>query len=185
MTVARSQARNQWIVFFALAAFVIVSDQLAKAWILGSHLDPTGLVVPNFKLGVPTSILGDTIRIWYIHNTGALFGLFADQAAVFAALSIGVVALIVWYHGHALQANGWLATLSLGLLLGGAIGNLIDRIRFGYVVDFVDMGIGTARFYTYNVADSAISVSLILLIVMALWPRRVDPATAQPGASAV
>ena len=59
-------------------------------------------------------------------------------------LSVGVIALIVWYHGRGRAASGWLATLALGLLLGGAVGNLIDRIRLGYVVDFVDMGIPAA-----------------------------------------
>ena len=94
------------------------------------------------------------------------------------------MALIVWFHGRSVVTNGWLATLALGLLLGGgAIGNLIDRMRLGYVVDFVDMGVGDLRFYTYNVADAAISTSLLLLIVMASGlARRRTPAT--PGASA-
>ena len=58
------------------------------------------------------------------------------------------------------------------MLLGGAIGNFIDRIRLGWVVDFVDMGIGDSRFYTFNVADSAISIALLLLIVIALFGER-------------
>jgi signal peptidase II len=177
-------ARRQWLVFGALAAAIIVIDQIVKAWIVGDHLDPTGRAVANFQLNTPTQVLGDTVRIWFIHNSGALFGLFRDQAAVFAALSVGVVALIIWYHGHAMHTNGWLATVALGLLLGGAVGNLIDRIRIGYVIDFVDMGIGNWRFYTYNVADSAISTSLLLLIVMALWPRGRIEVPATPGTSA-
>ncbi len=159
---------RQWIVFVALAITVIVLDQLVKQWI-----------VANFPLGVPRPIVGDTLRIWYVQNSGALFGLFREQAMVFAALSVGVVALIIWYHGHAMRTSGWLATLALGLLLGGAVGNLIDRLRIGYVVDFVDMGIGTWRFFNYNVADTAISVSLLLLIVMAFLPHR--PAEAPAG----
>ena len=61
-------------------------------------------------------------------------------------------------------------TIALGLLLGGAIGNLLDRLRLGYVVDFVDMGIGSLRFYTFNVADAAIRSSILLLLAMALSP---------------
>jgi signal peptidase II len=106
-----------------------------------------------------------------VANTGALFGLFRDQAVLFAALSIGVIALIVWYHGHAVADSGWLATVALGLLLGGAAGNLIDRVRLGHVVDFVDMGFpGGWRFYTWNVADAAITISIVLLLLMALIP---------------
>jgi len=164
---ARSGPVRHWIAFFGLAAAIVVADQVAKAWIVGS-----------FELGRPVAVLGDLVRIWYVHNSGALFGMFRDQALLFAGASIAVIGLIVWYHGHALASSGWLATLALGLLLGGAGGNLIDRVRFGYVVDFVDMGIGSWRFYTYNVADSAISASILLLLLMALVPRR-GPAT--PG----
>jgi signal peptidase II len=154
-----------WIVFVGLAAAIVIADQLTKAW-----------VVTNVPFGsVPLKIVGDSVRIWTVHNSGALFGLFGNQAVVFAALSIGVVALIVWFHGRSVVTNGWLATLALGLLLGGAVGNLADRVRLGYVVDFVDMGIGDLRFYTYNVADSAISVSMVVLILMAFWPSRRRP----------
>jgi signal peptidase II len=151
---------RHWVAFFGIAAAVIVADQLSKAWI-----------VADFPFGEPVEILGAWLRVWYVANTGALFGLFRDQAVLFAALSIGVIALIVWYHGHAVADSGWLATVALGLLLGGAAGNLIDRVRLGHVVDFVDMGFpGGWRFYTWNVADAAITISIVLLLLMALVP---------------
>jgi signal peptidase II len=151
---------RHWVAFFGIAATVIVADQLSKAWI-----------VADFPFGEPVEILGAWLRVWYVANTGALFGLFRDQAVLFAALSIGVIALIVWYHGHAVADSGWLATVALGLLLGGAAGNLIDRVRLGHVVDFVDMGFpGGWRFYTWNVADAAITISIALLLLMALIP---------------
>jgi len=158
--------RSRWLAFFGLAATIVVADQLLKGWI-----------VPRFEVGVPTPVIGDLVRIWLIHNTGALFGLFRDQAVLFAAGSIGVIALIVWFHPRVAATHGALATIALGLLLGGAIGNLIDRISLGYVIDFVDLGIGELRFYTFNVADAAISVSLLLLIVLAFMPAR-QPADA-------
>jgi signal peptidase II len=154
-----TRARH-WIAFFALALGVIVADQLSKAW-----------VVASFPFGQPVNVIGEWIRIWRVANNGALFGLFRDQALVFAALSIAVMALIVWYHGRAIAGNGWLATIALGLLLGGAVGNFLDRVRLGSVVDFVDMGFpGGWRFYTWNVADAAISTAILLLLVMALLP---------------
>ncbi len=155
---------RHWIAFFVLATGIVIADQVTKAW-----------VVSTISFGSVVQVLGDYVRIWPVHNTGALFGLFPDQAILFAALSIGVVALIVWFHGQSVVTNGWLATLALGLLLGGAVGNLADRLRLGYVVDFVDMGLGDLRFYTYNVADAAISASLVLLILMAFWPSRRRP----------
>jgi len=146
--------------FFVLAVAVIVADQLSKAWI-----------VAEFPFGQPVEVVGAWLRIWWVANTGAIFGLFRDQADIFAALSVGVMALIVWYHGRAVAENGWLATLALGLLLGGAIGNFIDRVRLGHVIDFVDMGFPDGwRFFTWNVADASITVSILLLLLMAVLP---------------
>ncbi len=154
-----SRARH-WVAFFGLATGIVVADQLVKRWVVG-----------EFAFGEPVDVLGEWLRILYVQNTGALFGLFRDQAVLFAVLSVGVMGLIVWYHGRAMSGSGRLATLALGLLLGGAVGNFIDRVRLGYVVDFVDMGLpGGWRFYTWNVADAAISTSIVLLLLMALLP---------------
>ena len=155
---------HHWIAFLVLAGGIVIVDQIVKQWVL---------VTVAFGSRMP--IVGDYIRIEPVQNSGALFGLFANQAYLFAALSIGVVALIVWFHGRSVITNGWFATLALGLLLGGAVGNLADRLRLGYVVDFVNMGVGDLRFYTYNVADAAISTSLVLLILMAFWPSSRRP----------
>jgi signal peptidase II len=123
-------------------------------------------VVANFSPNVPSSIVGDWVRIDFIHNAGGLFGIFQNTAPIFALVSIGVVAVLI-----ALEIGSgwrsWLVTVTLALLLGGAIGNFIDRITLGYVVDFVDIGIGTWRFYIFNVADSAVSISILLML--ALW----------------
>jgi signal peptidase II len=162
-----SRARH-WVAFFGLTTAVIVVDQVSKAW-----------VVASFPFGEPVDVLGEWLRIWYVANNGALFGLFRDQALLFAALSLGVMALITWFHGRAMAGSGWLATVALGLLLGGAVGNFVDRVRLGYVVDFVDMGIpGGWRFYTWNAADAAITTAILLLLLMAVLPprRRMDRA---------
>ncbi len=164
---------RRWLVFFGIAALVVVVDQLAKAY-----------VVANYPLGQPVEVVGDWLRIWYIHNTGALFGLFRGQAGIFALVSVGVVALIVWFHGRTAANGGLLVTIALGLLLGGALGNFIDRVRLDYVVDFVDMGIGSLRFYTYNVADSAITISILLLLLSAFLPSRTPPMVDDGGSAA-
>ena len=162
----------RWILFAMLAAAIIAADQLTKAWIVG-NVDPVR----------PTVILGDNLRLVVSHNTGALFGLFRDQAALFALLSVGVIGLIAWYHGR--TGRSTYMTVALGLLLGGAIGNFVDRFRLGYVVDFVDAGIGNLRWYTFNVADSAISCALALLIAAAVWPSLARSGGASdPGADA-
>ena len=146
-----------WLRFTALAVLIVIADQLSKAWIVAT--------VPP---GGSMSIVGDYLRLLDSHNDGALFGLFRENATLFAVASLGVVALIVGLHARAGRSP--YMTLTLGLLLGGAVGNLIDRLRLGYVVDFVDGGIGTVRWYTFNVADAAISVAIVLLVLLAVRP---------------
>ena len=157
-TGAPAAGRPRWAVFLGLAAAVVVVDQLTKAWVLANV--PPGGSIP---------VWGDLVRLVVSQNTGALFGLFRDQATLFAVVSVGVIGLIAWYHGR--SPRSLLLSLALGLLLGGAVGNLVDRVRLGYVVDFVDAGLGGLRFYTFNVADSAISCALLLMILLALRPE--------------
>ncbi len=159
--------RAHWPVFVGLAAAVVVLDQLAKAWLV-SHFAP----------GQVAEVFGSAVRFVFGQNTGALFGLFRDQALLFGLVSLGVVGLIVAYHSR--SGRSVYLSIALGLLLGGALGNLIDRLRLGYVVDFVDIGIGNLRFYTFNVADAAISTSIVLLVAVAIVPslaRIVDART--------
>lgn len=151
---AGTRSRARWPIFLGLAAAVFVVDQLAKAWLV-SFLSP----------GERVEVVGDYVRLIHSQNTGALFGLFRDQALFFAIVSVGVVGVIVWFH-HSSGRNTVLS-VALGLLLGGALGNMADRFRIGYVVDFVDVGLGGLRFYTFNIADSAISLALLLLLATA------------------
>jgi signal peptidase II len=153
--------RPNWPVFLGLAAAVVVVDQLSKAWIVA--------ILPP---GASLSIVGDLLRLVHGQNSGALFGLFRDNALLFGLVSILVVGLIVMYHGR--SGRSPYLSVTLGFLLGGALGNMIDRLRIGYVIDFVDAGIGTLRFYTFNVADSAISLAVLLLLLVALRPSLAD-----------
>jgi signal peptidase II len=154
----RGPSPSRWLLFATLAIGVLVVDQLTKAWI-----------VANLDQGEGFQVLGDWLRIIHWRNSGILFGMLPQSAGAFAIVSLVVVGLIVAYHARA--GRGIVVTIALGLLLGGALGNLVDRLRYGSVVDFVDMGIGTWRFYTYNVADAAISTAIVLLIALAAFPR--------------
>ncbi len=167
---------RRWIALLGIAGIVVVLDQASKAWVLA-----------NFELGVPVQVVGDWLRIWYIQNAGALFGLFQQSAVIFGVVSLVVIGVILWIHSRMAASGGWITTLGLGLLLGGAVGNVIDRFRFGYVVDFVDIGIGSWRFFTFNVADACIDIGILILIVVALVPAiparlgGVAPAPGSPG----
>ena len=119
----------------------------------------------NYEINKPVNVVGDWFRIDFIHNRGGLFGILQGSAVIFAIVTIVVVLILV-----ALEIGSgwrsWLVTITLGLLLGGAIGNFIDRIQFGYVVDFADIGIGSWRFYIFNLADAAVTVSILLMILI-------------------
>lgn len=161
MTSTRA-ARPLWVPFAGLVALVVALDQLTKAWI---ETELSG--------GRVITYLGGALRLVYSQNNGALFGLFRGQVLIFGLLSLAVIAMIVTFHAR--SGRSPYMTLTLGLLLGGAIGNAIDRFRLGYVIDFVDGGLGRARFFTFNLADASISAAILLLFAMAIWPSVVGP----------
>lgn len=147
---------------YALASVVIVLDQAIKAWILGDL---------GLAMGAPRPIWGP-LRLTLVENPGVSFGLFQSDAAwtrwALAGFSLVVaVALALW----ARRAEKPFTGLALGLIIGGAIGNFIDRVRTGVVVDFVDV---TALYFpwVFNLADSAITVGIVLLLAEGLFQPR-------------
>lgn len=141
-------------VAFGLALFIVIFDQLTKAWIIsGIDLREMGQV----------TVLPPIFNLTWVENRGVSFGLFGDGSArwYLSAFSIVVAGALAWW---ALKADRRLLITAIGLVMGGAIGNVIDRIRFGFVVDFLDFS-GTGFFpWVFNVADSAISIGVVLLI---------------------
>ena len=149
---------RRWLLFAAIALGVLVADQLSKA-----------LVTGNLAPSESVDVLGSWLRFVYWTNSGILFGMLPQSAPAFAIVSAAVVGLIVLYHAR--TGRGLVTTVALGLLLGGALGNLIDRVQYGAVVDWIDMGIGGWRFWTYNIGDAAITTAILLLILMAMFPQ--------------
>jgi len=147
---------------YGFALVVIVIDQLTKAWVLsGLDLQEVGRVM----------VAPPIFNLTWVENRGVSFGLFGDGSArwMLSVFSVGVAGLLGWW---ALKADRRLLITAIGLVMGGAIGNVIDRIRFGYVVDFIDFS-GTGFFpWVFNVADSAITVGVILLILDSLLTDR-------------
>jgi signal peptidase II len=147
-----------------ISLLVIVVDQVSKLWIERS-----------MTLGESFAVL-PVLDIVRAHNSGAAFSFLADaggwQRWAFSLLAVGVsIALVFWLRRLALAAHSLLAS-GLVLILGGAIGNVIDRIEHGYVVDFVHAHWGAAYFAAFNVADAAISIGAALVILDALLEGR-------------
>jgi signal peptidase II len=144
---------NKW---FGISALIIVLDQVTKY--AASHM----LIMHE-----PVAIL-PFFNFTLMHNTGAAFSFLADQGGwqrwFFAVLALGVsIVLAVWLTR--LKAHeSWLA-LALSLVLGGAIGNLIDRVYYGYVIDFIDVYYNTSHWPAFNIADSAICIGAVMLVI--------------------
>lgn len=130
------------------------------------------------------SVIGELFQLRLVYNPGAAFGLHLGPWSrwIFMAIAIGAVVLLYRYH-RAAAPGDWFRQLSLGLVSGGAIGNLVDRIRSPRgVVDFLDIGVGGYRWPTFNVADMAVSCGAVLLAI-SLWQEdaRRDAETEPPG----
>jgi signal peptidase II len=139
-----------------VAAVIFVLDRMTKAW-----------VTENIPLGTARPVVGDYVRIVHAQNTGAAFGLLPERTTLLSVLSVVAVLAIVYYYRQ-IASSSSLVSATLGMQLGGAFGNLLDRVTQGYVVDFVDVGVGEIRFWAFNVADSSIVVGIIL-VTAALW----------------
>ena len=144
--------------FFIIMALIVVSDQLTKLWIL-----------QNFALYDSTVIIPGLFNLTFLRNTGAAFGIFAGQPALFRQIffiTMAVVALVViiLMQRKLGRQNIWY-TISLAFISGGAVGNLIDRIAYGSVVDFIDVYVGTYHWPAFNIADSGITVGVGIFLV--------------------
>ena len=138
-----------------ITGLVILADQWSKQ-----------LVVNNLALGesfAPIPAIGNFFRIVHWRNTGVAFGLFQGSGWIFTIVGVGIVILIILFYKQVSDGPAaW--RIALGLQLGGAIGNLIDRITRGYVVDFLWFG----KFPVFNIADSAIVIGAAILIIY-MW----------------
>jgi signal peptidase II len=155
---ALRQGGSIWLL---LSLFVIAADQLTKA-----------IVLDAFKPYVPNEVIPGFLNWTLAFNTGAAFSFLADQPGwqrwLFACLAVVVcVVLIRWLARTPRQ--DWRTALPLGLIIGGALGNLIDRVRAGHVTDFIQVYYREWAFPSFNVADSAISVGAVLLVWFGLF----------------
>ena len=146
------QGKWQNVVFFFTTALLLVAaDQLSKLWIRS-----------NLAIGESLFEVG-FFRLTYVHNTGAAFGLFQGQSLPLTIITlVGVAALLLYvffFHHRFPFLDNRLGKLALGLVLGGTVGNLIDRVYLGHVTDFIDFNFWPA----FNIADSAIVVGIIIL----------------------
>lgn len=147
-----------------LAGAVVALDQISKA-----------IALDRLSLGVPVPLVDGLVALTLVLNPGLAFGLLGSVPPAWrwmvAALSLVALAVLARVAIRVLPAGGWTGRLAVGLIFGGAVGNLLDRARFGAVVDFVDVHWREWHWPAFNVADSAITVGVTLLALRLLSDR--------------
>lgn len=156
---------GRYLLLVCIGLSIVVMDQVTKYWVLQSmRLHESIPVIPNL------------FSITYIRNPGAAFGLLAGSSNAFRMVFFGVTSLfalaLLGTILLRLPEKDWIGQLSIAGILGGAIGNLIDRLRFGEVVDFLDVYIEPYHWPAFNVADSAISIGVVCLIIHFAFERK-------------
>lgn len=163
--------RAKWLVTIGVAVTVVLLDQWTKV-----------LVHERMTLHESIPIIEDFFSLTYVRNTGAAFGILAGKLSAslrvpFFLITSGLaVGLLIWFLRQ-VPANRPGIVAACGGVLGGALGNMIDRFRLGEVIDFLDVYVGAYHWPTFNVADSAITVGVILLCFDSL---RSEPASVEP-----
>ena len=155
----RKASLGEKLLPFLIMALVLLLDQLSK------YLVETR--IPLYSYWAPIPGLENVIRFTHTANSGAVFGLFQGTGMFFAVLAVIVAGAIIYFN-VTLPGGQWLLRLALGLQLGGALGNLVDRLRQGHVTDFIDIG----PWYIFNVADMAIVGGVILFGIVLIRDER-------------
>jgi signal peptidase II len=152
--------QNYWGIF-TIAAVIIALDQWTK-WLVRTN-------IPEGQSWLPDSLLwlSPYARIVHWYNKGAAFGIFQEGSMIFTVLAFIVSAAIIYYYPQ-VSKNDWPLRLAMSMQLGGAIGNLIDRLTIGQVTDFISVG----TFPVFNIADSSISVGCVVLLLGVWWQER-------------
>ncbi|MFZ4659807.1 MAG: signal peptidase II [Caldilineaceae bacterium] len=146
--------QRAWLVLL-VAGIIITLDQLTKEWVRDN--------IPKFSSMIPIPALGEYFVFEHVDNYGAAFGILQNQGSLFIVIAV-VVAIAILVYARYLPIDQTFVRFLLGLQLGGAVGNLLDRINQGFVTDFVKMGIpGVYYWPNYNIADSSIVIGVIAL----------------------
>lgn len=147
---------NKKVLFVGVVGTIVVLDVLTKMWAMNT-----------LTFGYPVPVLGEFFRLTYTHNPGAAFGINIGEHSRIFFLVLSLVALVVLgFIYRSTPTSDGLRLLAVALVSAGAIGNIIDRFRFeAGVVDFLDFGIGAHRWPIFNVADMAVSIGAVLLLI--------------------
>ena len=148
---------KDYLILFGVAGVIVGLDQWTK-WLVRANLPFRGTWLPDWL-----SWLSPYARIVHWYNSGAAFGMFQNGNLIFTVLAFIVIGAIIYYYPH-VESGDWLLRLAMGMQLGGATGNLVDRLGMGKVTDFISVG----TFPVFNIADASITVGVGVLL-LGVW----------------
>ncbi|MGH2417381.1 MAG: signal peptidase II [Candidatus Limnocylindria bacterium] len=148
----RESSLRPVLVLAGTAIVLYAADQVTKA-----------LVVANVALGARYDVIGDLAQLWHVRNDGAAFSILPGATWLFVPVTLLAIGMVIYFHRAFRGRTSWIHVI-LGAILAGSLGNLTDRLRLGYVIDFVSVGIGDTRFPTFNIADSAVVLGIGALV---------------------
>ncbi|MCG8352568.1 MAG: signal peptidase II [Chloroflexales bacterium] len=148
--------KQRWSIPGILALIILVSDQISKLWIV--------LAIGPGATTQQVRLFGDLVSLVYVENTGVAFGLFPNMSQFFTVTSLLIGAGAIYAYLFYLPNHSVWVQTGMGLILGGALGNIIDRLRVGYVIDFLKIG----WWPVFNIADSAITLGVSILVLYLL-----------------
>jgi signal peptidase II len=161
----RESSLRPILVMLGVALVVYVADQATKA-----------AIVATLAVGERLHVIGDVVQLWHAQNRGAAFSILQGELWLFFIVTVAALVMVAYFHRTLRERSIWLQVI-LGAILGGALGNFTDRLRLGYVVDFMSVGVGDLRWPTFNVADSAVVCGIGLLVIyLTVTERRAERA---------
>jgi signal peptidase II len=167
-----------------VTAFIVIADQISKFMVKGIDIPLIGISFQGMSLGNSIPVIGDFLRLTFIENPGMAFGIEVVDGKIFLTLFSIAASIGILFYLYMMRNEKLLFRLSLALILGGAVGNLIDRVFYGViygesslfhgkVVDFIDMdffnidflGFHLSRFWVFNVADASVSIGVVMMLL--------------------
>ena len=152
--------RAKQVLYLVISLLVVVADQWLKNYI-----------VTNFKIGDEKTIIPGILSFTYLQNDGAALNIFSGQMILFYLISIAAIVVVVYYLFNPKYKN-WLFDTGLALVLGGIVGNFIDRLHLKYVIDMLQLDF--VQFNIFNIADSAITVGIVLVFIYLIFISEKD-----------
>ena len=151
---------RKWIILISITLITILLDQVTKMWVINN--------LQLYESIQPIPALASVFQITHSTNTGAAFGILPAAGNFIFILSIGIVASMLWYFRET-PAHARFLPITVGMVIGGALGNLIDRIQHGHVIDFIHYQIPNLISNVSNIADHAVVLGILLIIGESLW----------------